>query len=282
MKGFRKIFVKILSIVILLVSITGCSAEQPMYEEKLLNIGKEALESWEVVPGRHYNVVKKNGRYNVNINGDVYIIEQISAQEDKPLIREVEAPNPQVQKVYDTSLAMVKSYVNESTILKEKETINEKLSNLELKIAEMGEIVALYKDGAVYVGKNHLDVVCEWMICHELVHAIAEITNGGVENEPYAYNILNEVLTDIITSTLDPQMTQGYSSGYAKYYDFILLYIGCFEEKAFEAYYYGYHELWETVGKDEFDIWVFSLEQLNNELGLVCANNFLNKWGESK
>ena len=282
MKGFRKIFVKILSIVILLVSITGCSAEQPMYEEKLLNIGKEALESWEVVPGRHYNVVKKNGRYNVNINGDVYTIEQISAQEDKPLIREVEAPNPQVQKVYDTSLAMVKSYVNESTILKEKETINEKLSNLELKIAEMGEIVALYKDGAVYVGKNHLDVVCEWMICHELVHAIAEITNGGVENEPYAYNILNEVLTDIITSTLDPQMTQGYSSGYAKYYDFILLYIGCFEEKAFEAYYYGYHELWETVGKDEFDIWVFSLEQLNNELGLVCANNFLNKWGESK
>lgn len=217
----------------------------------------------------------------MDINGDIRKIEIADKKENKKdSIKCIDIELSKTSKeIIESSFLLVKDYIANSTVLKDKETIMQELDKIEVKIAEYDE-VAEYRDGTLYIGKDYVNVICEWMICHELMHALADITNGGVENEPYAYYQFNEGLTDFITYTLNPQIPEGYVSGYSQYYYYISLYIGCFEEKAIQAYFYGYDELWEKVGKDEFDFFVFSFENMEKDkLGIVCINNFFNKWG---
>ena len=78
---------------------------------------------------------------------------------------------------------------------------------------------AFYKDGAIWVFRTCTDSICEWMFTHELIHYLREITNN-VEPEKLVYHgmILDEVMTDIICSSLKPKLSVG-ESGYKQYYD---------------------------------------------------------------
>lgn len=289
-KRMKGVFTKLIMLatgIVILTGVTGCATTTKgfpaiNYDSKLVESGKQAINDWGVVQGRTYSVTFKDGIYTADINGDIQKVKlPDNNKEEEVSITFTEDANSKVQKIVNLSMARITAYVKGSEILKDKEQILQKLGKIETKIAKMDDTPALYKEGTMYIGRSYLDIVCEWMICHELIHAIADITNGGVENESYAYYQFNEGLTDMITYTLNPEIPEGYISGYAQYYDFIDLYVGCFGEDAIKAYFYGYDELWKTVGRAEFDFWVYSLENIyNNEVAMVSVNNFLNKWAQ--
>lgn len=281
MRGKRRNLL-IVTLMLLVTTLTGCgkTKEFPVlnYDSRLLESGKQAINERGKVQNRTYSVTLEDGIYIANINGDIQKVVLPEEPANELSISNIEDANSRVKRVVATSMARITAYVNGSEILKNKDQVLQQLGEIEIKIATV-DSPALYENGTVYIGREYIDVVCEWMVCHELIHAIADITNDGVENEPYPYYMFNEALTDMITYTLEPDIPDGYISGYAHYYDYIVLYIGCFGGEAISSYFYGYDKLWELVGRDEFDFWVYSLENIsNNEVAMVCVNNFLNKW----
>lgn len=251
------------------------------YDTQLLEIGQQSISDLEIIPGRTFEVTLEKDVYTVNINGNIQKVMLPPTIHNKETIINVQDPNKKIVKIFNTSKEHIVAYIQGSTILKDKDHIIKQLDSVEVKLASI-EYPALYENKTLYIGKDYIDVVCEWMICHELVHCLSEITNKGIENEPYAYNLFNEAITDIITFSMEPKIPDGYISGYTEYYSYIFEYIGCFGEKAISAYFYGYDELWNTVGKTDFDFWVSSFENSNtNEVALVCVNNFINQWAQT-
>lgn len=266
-----------------LVILVSCVQKEKDCDSMTIESGKQALNAIGIVPNRIYEVTYEKGIYKANINGDIQLVKLPEKTSDDIEVKAIEdINNKEITDIFDSSKTKVLQYVNDSTIISEKKEIAEKFEQLQIKLADLGEDTpALYKNNVIYIDKGYKTDISEWMICHEMIHFISDITNGGVENEAYGYFLFNEVLTDIITRSLSPDSGENLS-GYLQYYDIVLPYIGIFQEDAIRAYYYGYSDLWQKVGKDEFDFWVYSLENYDsNDIAMICANNFLNKWAES-
>lgn len=278
-KFFRKALVVIS---IIMMSMTGCSnSEQIDYDSRLLESGEQAIIDFGVIPNRTFDVTLEDGIYTANINGDIQKVQLPTKNDSKKLsVTEIEKTNRKTDKIAQKALEKVLEYVKASKTLKEKQHILEELKKIDIKTACV-DAPAMYEDGNIYIGKDYLDVVCEWMIVHEYIHGLAAITNGGVENERYAYYQFDEAMTDIITYTLTPEILDGYQSGYVQYYDTIVLYVGCFGEKAILAYFYGYDEIIDITGEVELDFFVNSFENMyDSEVAMVCVYNGINKWAQ--
>lgn len=285
MKNGRKVIKRIiaLAMITLMWATTTSCGRATNYDTEIIKLGKQAISECDIITGRTYSVSFENGIYTVDINGDIRQVKIDEKDEIKKYtINSIELELPKnLKEVVDSSFSLVEDYVRNSTILQDKETILQEIDKIDVQITE-SDTVAEYREGVIYIGDDYINIICEWMICHELIHALADITNEGVENEPYAYYQFNEGITDLITYTLKPQMTKGYISGYAKYHYDICLYIGCFEEEAIKAYFYGYEEIWKITGKDAFDFYVESFENMiNDEVAFVCVNNSINLWAQN-
>ena len=103
-----------------------------------------------------------------------------------------------------------------------------------------------------------------------------------IENEEYAFNLFNEVLTDMITSTINPQIDKNIQSGYYLYYDLLYPYINLFGKDAIDAYFYGYDNIYKQIEKEEFEFFVILIENFGEESSDVYYNNLMYKWNAKK
>lgn len=279
MKKLKRLVYIFLAILLLV----GCSTTTNSYDAQILNTAKEVINQWGYIPNRTYSVDFDGSIYTVDINGSE---QQILIPENSAESKKVdgstlakEEPDAKLARIVEDSKKLVSSYIEASDILKNKPDIVNYVSNIPTYVVEM-EYVAMYDAGALYINTNHTHEASEWMIVHELVHAICEFTNGGIENERYPYNLFNEVMTDIITASMNPSSADGTMSGYAIYHEIGYAFIGCFGEKALSSYFYGYDSLVEELGY-ELDFFVFSMENMEkNEIALICVNNSINHWQE--
>ena len=263
---------------------SGCR-NTTSYDVLILDNAKEVIEQWGYIPNRTYSVDFDGSIYTVDINGNQ---QQIMVPESNENSGKIEAKNlvkeeisTELAAIVEESKELVYSYIETSEILQNKPDIVNYISDMQAYIVEMDD-VAMYEDGAVYISKQYTYAASEWMIVHELIHAVCDFTNGGVENQRYPYNLFNEVMTDIITSSMNPSSAEGTMSGYVMYYDIGYAFIGCFGEKALSSYFYGYDSLVEELG-DELDLFVFSMENMEkNEIALICVNNSINHWQENR
>lgn len=212
-------------------------------EETILTTGSSYAGEREVIQGRTFGAyVDKDGKTVVDINGTNLIVEVISATNGKGIEKSnVKDAPKQVLKVAERAKERLELYIDGSKVLQEKD-------------------------------------VCEWMILHEMVHALSNRTNGGKEKQRYPYNLFNEILTDIVTASMNPAVGYGAKSYYQFVSEPVYSYIGIFGLDALRAYFYGYNSILAKIPEAELDIFVATLDSVVSEEASVIMNNCLNDW----
>ena len=99
-----------------------------------------------------------------------------------------------------------------------------------------------------------------------------------IEKETYAFDLFNEVITDLVTATMKPKIVNNALSGYSLYYDLLSPYLNLFGIESIEAYYYGYDSIYKKIGKDEFDFFVLVIQNYGAEDTEAFYNNLMYKW----
>ncbi len=277
-----KKFLRLVIVLIVLLALSGC--KESSYESNLLDMGTEYLADFRnelsYVGERTYEVTYNQGTYTIDLNGEEFKVQNSGlGVENVILTNEEDCTSRKILDLVDQSKSLVEDYIKGSSVLRNKEELISGIQTIKTKMADIKGAPAMYQDGNIYISRDSEDVVCEWMIVHELVHGLAVITNGGVENESYPYSLFNETITDVITKAMNPEITSGILSGYIDYHEIALTYIGIFQEEAIEAYFYGYDSIWKEKGKDEVDLFVLSIDNYDSTiLAQACVNNSLLKW----
>lgn len=281
-----KKFFSILLIISILLSMCACTTFNENYDDEIIQTSNAMLEEWGLEEGRTFSVSKDIEEvYHIDINGEELLIKIEDNTKEGYIKTNAKEYN---SEVVENSRGKVIDYISTSNILKDKEELIEYINNVPFKIAEYqnkNDTIAEYdlKEDTVFINSKNLELVCEAMIVHELIHALCQRTNGGAQNLRYPYATFNEVLTDIITASMNPEIIPGMQSGYMEYYQWIYLYLACVGIEGIEAYFYGYDKILTQIPEEELDIFVESIEQIDsteNALAIVC--NCINDWGLEK
>lgn len=224
--------------------------------------------------------------YIVKLNEEQYTARFMNASEDasyKPTdITDVSA---KYEKLITSSKELIYSYIDESTILKDKEKLKESIRNTEFKEANYTDdknIGAFFRisDATVYINKNACEeTLCQWMVVHELVHALAHYTHDcNSDAKRYAFTTFNEVITDLITESLHPELPKSGASAYREVYWIMSPYINLMGEKAINAYFYNYDEIDNEIGEVELEFFVKMIENFGQPNTNVCYQAMIWKW----
>lgn len=302
----KKLFTFFTAVCMLIVApLTGCKANHTetgsiQYDE---NIIQEAIHrNVELIPiytdpallPINYEVTHaEKQKYNITIGDETLEIELPEDTTDSDAINWKQNPEEvtkgNVWETLKSAKRKVVAYVNSSQIIRDKEKCIEKINQTPLyyidsinfeDLGQQSDIPdAFYKDGSIWVLRDSTSSICEWMFTHELIHCLREITNNAGPKLVYHGMIFDEVLTDIICSSLNPEIDDGSESGYARYYDVGYKYLAIWKETAITAYFYGYQDIWNKTGKDEFDVFVYAYHNIDcNELAHDCTIFTLSKW----
>ncbi len=290
MKKLKRLFIIVMSMLMIL---SGCSNATNNYDsitlENAVKVTAESgfdLGSNPFVSDSRYFIVTKNSdsTFSVDANGKRMIIQVPSEQSSSEYVPTNVSDVSKYMKIVAKSKKLVYQYIDTSTILKDKEDVKKYIENLDTKEGSFTDDEGVgayfsYADSCIYINRNNSEAICEWMIVHELIHAISFYThNCSIENEEYAFNLFNEILTDIITSSINPEIDRTIQSGYSVYYNLLYPYINLFGENAIEAYFYGYNTIYKQIEKDEFEFFVIVIENYGAENSDVYYNNLIYKW----
>lgn len=282
----KKIF-SILLVISIAISMCSCRSSKNI-DDKIIEKSNELLEKWGLEEGRTFSVVLDDQDiYHIDLNGYELLVslEEPEYKEETNISNICECDST-VFEIVKKSKEIIINYIETSNILKDKEELKQYIINIPVKMADLSiDAAAIHEaiSGNIFVNNHHREAVCEWMIVHELVHALCEKTNGGIENERYPLNMFNEVLTDIITAGMEPKITSGIESSYSIYYNWVYLYLGCVGIDGIEAYFYGYDEILKRIPEAELDIFVQAFEQVeHSEDAIIVVCNCINDWGLEK
>lgn len=241
--------------------------------------------------GRYFTLTKTEEGYLLDVNGDelqVDIAESENNDEYVPL--EATDAEEKYQEVVSSSKKLIYQYIDASKILKNKKDIKKYIDGISIKEADYTDkayeaAYFSYKDDTMYINKKASFFMSEWMLCHEYVHAIAYFTHDkSIDAETYAFRLFNEIITDMITASMSPEISQNTESGYAYYYYLLSPYFNLFGIDAIEAYFYGYDIIYDKIDKNELDFFVLIIDnskmlikdEENNYIS--CYNNLIYKW----
>lgn len=287
------VVVCICTIIVGAIAIFGKSTEPTSdYEAELLDMGAQALAEFKAtssgVGELSYKVsVDKDGTYTVDIDREKTLVphpKDVSA----PIQTYNERRCPSwVRSLLTRAKKLVKDFIDNSSFLQGKDELKKGIEDITPVVADFvgteDGVVAFYQDGHIYISTDS-DVqqgICEWMLVHELIHGLADLTNKGVVNEVYGDAVFSEAITEAITLAINPRITPGIQAEYNAYLPTILIYIGIFQEEALDAYFYGYDDLYKKVDKTELDFWVYSLENVfSSGLAQDCIGCSLYKWAK--
>lgn len=281
-----KNFLGIILAITMLMLLTGCTnASEKSYDTIVLDnasnmtsvLGFDATQDNPFADGTRYFEVSKSSKYEyvIDVNGTEMKVQLPSDTQSSGFIpKNIKKISSEYKDIISSSKKIIYKYIKSSTILQDKDGIKEYIDKLAIKEATFTK-----EDDVLYINSNNSSYICEWMIVHEFIHAIAYYTHDcKIENEEYAYNQINEVMTDIITSSLNPKIDSSIYSGYSDYYVLVYPYINLVGTKAIEAYFYGYDTIYHSIGKDEFDFFVIVLDHYEVENSDVFYNNLMYKW----
>ena len=320
MKKIRSLFVIVLSIMIL-ISFSGCTNakntqnvmagedsticydDQEKDTDLMNDYDGVLLETAEIETtafgfnfnsnpfsdgSRYFNVLKESEeKYSIDVNGDkltvLISISDINLEYVPTNISDITA---QYSNIINTSRNLVFQYIDSSKVLKDKEGIKNYIEILPIKEASFTKDSGVgayfsFKDNCIYINKDNSEYICEWMIVHEMIHAISFYTHDcSIEKEEYAFSLFNEVLTDILVSTINPEIVNNSISGYSPYYCLIYPYIYTFGTESIYAYFYGYENIYNKVDKNEFEFFVTVIGNIQESNSNVYYTNLIYKWNK--
>ena len=288
---------RLLGILALVLSLTGCSTISS-YDDTILKnastvtseLGYKTIDNPFKDSSRYFEVEKtSDNEFRVDVNGTEMIIQiSLNSQSEEYVPTDITKVSAKYSDILSNSKNLIYQYIDSSTILKDKDRIKKYIDSIKVKEAYFtdDDNVGAYfshTDSTLYINRNNAANVCEWMIVHEFVHAISYYThNCSIENEEYAFNLFNEIMTDIITSSLNPNISDEIISVYSIYYSLVYPYIYLVKEDALEAYFYGYDSIYEKIDYNEFRFFVLVIENYGEENSDVYYNNLIMKWYANK
>lgn len=296
MKKLKKMFCYFVLVMLMVISSAKSTYASSNYDKVIIDIAKKHdeltgfsnISSNPFVEGNRYFTVEEPEKehFEVDVNGTKMTIIVSDASEGAYEPQNInELRSKEVLDIIESSKEKIEDYIEKSSILEEKESILSYISSLEIKEARFTDdsgVGAYFSadDSKIYVNKDNSAYICEWMICHEYIHAIAFYTHneGSLDNIPYTYSLYNEVFTDLITSSLEPDINESVSSYYQNYYELIYPYIHMMGEDSIKAYFYGYDRIYESIDKLEFDFFVNVIENFGEENSPAYYNNLILKW----
>ncbi len=243
-----------------------------------------------ILENRSFAVTKEQNDdgfiYYANVNGKENEIDVPFISEDnRTTVSNLTDLSDSEDYIATKSLKRIRKYIKSSKILKDKDEILNFIEGIKIQEADfsneeenMNNGAMFYpEDEAIYINRYNREYVCEWMLVHEYVHAISYYTNGH-QTGIYSHNYFNELLTDVITASMNPKISKDIQSEYYLNSYLIYPYINLFNEKAIEAYFYGYTDIYKEIPKDELDFFVLVLENYGMQYSVQYYNNIVYKW----
>lgn len=279
----KKIISNILLIVIA-ISVSSCVFEKNV-DEKLIETSNGILGTWNFEEGRTFSVfVDEENIYHIDINGKE---KQVKFQENditENIRSNICECDLETMKIVDASKSKVLNYINKSDILRDKEILIAHINDVRVAMADFSIDEASeydFETNTIFINNTNSALVGEWDIIHELVHALYYKTNNIETHTPKYYNTLfTEVLTDIITDTMEPEIDSDTEIKYFSYYLWIYLYLGCVDFDGIEAFFYGYETLFKYIPQEELDVFVESLKnEKESEDAIIILTNCINDGG---
>lgn len=285
-KIIRKLILPI--ILVFTCFLTSCSSSdisikelKEDYDREIIDFGKQTLKIFNPENEITYQVERKEDCYVINVNDTIisYPISISNHISDYPeYAKSEEVSNTNIINLANSSKTLVIDYIKKSKILKDKKMLIQMIEVVPIMYSDAGKVVEYY-NGVIYINKQKQKYISEWLFVHALTHYLCELTNGSINNNPYRYTMFDETITDIITSSMEPQSKYNSFETYAGYNETVLTYIGYFQEKALEAYFYGYDSIYEETGKDSFDIFVQALDDIETDgIATIIVYNSINHW----
>lgn len=293
----KKMFVAMtLAMVTILATLTGCTIRSS-YDERIINsaektwenLGYASVENPFEKGDRKFEIKEEEseGKFEVNLDGTRSIIlNEGKVQRGEYSPKSIKPLDKREKSLYESSKEKVVEYIESSEILENKEEFKNFLDKVTIRMATYSEdeLVGAYYDNktnTIFVNELSEDQVCEWMFTHELIHALAYKTHGESEYT-YMYTQFTEVMTDIITSSLDPELLEDelVISGYVPQYWLVYPIFTIFQDEALKGYWYGWEKFFidEKLDKDEFDLYVLVVANYGQENSEAYFNNLLLKW----
>jgi len=157
-------------------------------------------------------------------------------------------------KMLNNAQNKIKKYVEQSTIISDKERVITEFDKLQFFLVDMDD----KNDGAIFSPHNNtvwINKKCkieidEYVFLHELFHALQNITYPFQENMLFRGGwFYNEALTDMLALSLEPQVAN--KPAYDGVYIWADQFISVFKEEAIKAYFYGYSDILEIYSENE-------------------------------
>lgn len=280
-----------------MTGLSGCTATSVNaaqdFDEVLAKTASASARKVPYYSAEGYNVTKLGAnQFDVSINGVQNTI--LLPPESEPMTLGKNPTEITSGKIYDKyvkSREKVVKYINGSKIIQDKDNVIQKIQAMPVYqvniIDPTDPAIAYYESGAINVVFEHQSYTCEWMFVHELIHALCDITNsvdGNYTDYRFKRTEFTEAITDVITASLKPQISNG-KSAYDVYYPAAYKYIDVVgEAEAINAYFYGYENLVKDIGSwAEFEFFVVSFGNAEfNEFAKTCMYTSLRKWEEKK
>ena len=271
-----------------------------VHDERILLRAEKSIEQFKYFKYVYY----KDSQFDVKIrddrrtfeiteSNDTYVVEnRISArqsginsgrlsEEQGKLIGGWEdiSKYPNHQRVLAESKKLLYSYIRQSDILRDKDSLISELEKVSVKIGEIdtaGISVRSEETRTICINKSDVRRV---VIVHELIHMLQDIIWDGLDTQNPMFV---EIMTDIITNAVYPNNSVFQMSSYRDYNDSVLNFIGIFREKAIEAFFYGYDVLYDEITEDEWYLFLYSVEAAvrapRSAHYANCYNNLISKW----
>lgn len=261
----KKIF-SILLVFIIIFSFIGCT--NTSFDDKLLYTSKSSMKGF--VPSEDtLSIDAYSNKYVVNVEHGIqqisstYFIDSTDENTDKFAWTNIkEITSSDILGTVTESKKLITNYINESYILKDKETLISYINNLPFKSADFPDesLIAGFDPKLDTVFLNiQSNLVDTHTIVHELFHALASKTRSNNSKwYEYTTTIFDEAFTEMLASSV---IKPKYPTTYSNYIRYIYHFIGIFGLDAIGSYFYGLDEL--QISLTEFHLYTMAVECLD-------------------
>lgn len=280
-------------ILVFILSTSKLHQDKPIryYDTELLKLGMHSINLWDTCffDDEDINIsltlAEEYGGYYINESGNRFVFVPVKKESDLVSFSPNEQDlNRSQQKEVKSAYHLIEDYILQSSVLMHKEELTSYLASIQLKTATFAtpDVYFDYKQNIIFIDANCASKALEWKVVREYVRALSLYTYHGKENGVcYRFTRFDEMMTDAIAvSILEPDVSSlSYSAYSPRHYEDVYPFIGIFQEKAIDSYFYGYSVLFDQISEVEFNGFVDCIEILDepNE-ALHVYSQLILKW----
>ena len=153
------------------------------YNEKLIKYALDSLKGKQIYDD-FFEVTKNPSSYNITLNDKkitINVINKKNSNTSSSYESPVEISSNSVLKLISKSKKTVCNYIaNSPNIFNNQEDAIkyiESLPFLQCKI-NIENTLAFYEKGTIFIKENSEKQLCEWILVHELIHALSDFCQG--------------------------------------------------------------------------------------------------------